>query len=146
MAQEFDLRDYSLKGESVPISQSVRSFPTEIGPTASSMISVSNNGVLLYRGGTTTDSQLQWIDRSGKAENPIVQRGVYHEPMISPDGKKVIVTITEGSKNQDLWLLDLTRNVPTRLTFDPGIDGSAIWSPDGSTIYFSSDRGGRFAI
>ena len=37
---------------------------------------------------------------------------------------------------------DLQRDTPTLLTFDPGVDSSPIWSPDGQRVVFSSDRDG----
>ena len=46
----------------------------------------------------------------------------------------------------DLWLLDVARDVTTRLTFDPGADAYPTWSADGTTIYFSSTRRGGFRV
>jgi Tol biopolymer transport system component len=34
----------------------------------------------------------------------------------------------------------------TRFTFDPAIDISAIWTPDGSHIIFASNRSGKFEL
>ena len=46
--------------------------------------------------------------------------------------------------NTDVWLLDSART--TRFTFDMGRDVSAIWSPDGRRIVFSSNRKGAFDL
>jgi Tol biopolymer transport system component len=46
--------------------------------------------------------------------------------------------------NSDVWILDGARSI--RLTFDPGIDGGAVWSPDGSRVAFNSLRTGVFNI
>ena len=42
----------------------------------------------------------------------------------------------------NLWMLDISRDSLTRLTFDELIDRNPVWSPDGEWIYFSAFRGG----
>jgi TolB protein len=41
-----------------------------------------------------------------------------------------------------VYTLDLSSQVLTRMTFDPGIDTEPTWSADGSKLYFTSDRAG----
>jgi len=41
-----------------------------------------------------------------------------------------------------VWLLDVTRGALRRFTNAPSTEGSAVWSPDGRRIVFSSDRRG----
>ena len=66
-------------------------------------------------------------------------------PEISPDGKRIAVDRTvQGAR--DVWLMDLVRGRATRFTFDPGIDGYPVWSPDGTQIVFESNRKGNFDI
>jgi Tol biopolymer transport system component len=48
--------------------------------------------------------------------------------------------------NVDVWLVDVSRGVPNRFTFDAGIDASPIWSPDGSQLVFRSTRQGSFDL
>ncbi len=147
MAQDFDANSLELIGDPVAITQNVQSFPTEVGPTALSVVSVSSNGILVFRSGSTAITQLRWTDRAGKESDPLVVPGIYHEPVLSPDAARVTLSIEDAQRGQDVWTLDLSRNVMTRLTFDPALEGSPLWSPDGGTIYFSSNRnGGRFAI
>jgi Tol biopolymer transport system component len=61
---------------------------------------------------------------------------------ISPDGKRVALSAYEHG-NLDVWIHDLERPVKTRLTFDPGNDLSAQWSPLGKEIAFYSVRSGE---
>jgi len=42
-----------------------------------------------------------------------------------------------------LWTADLSRQTLMQLTFNPGNDASASWSPDGRLIAFSSSRAGK---
>ena len=57
---------------------------------------------------------------------------------LSPDGKTVAVQrLVNG--NPDVWLIDVERGVPRRLTVAQGFDGAAVFSPDGRRIAYMSD-------
>jgi len=61
---------------------------------------------------------------------------------LSPDEKQLAVSRLDlQAGTTDIWVIDLVRNKPSRLTFDPAADAGPVWSPDGSRIIFSSDRG-----
>ncbi len=42
--------------------------------------------------------------------------------------------LVDGSGNRDIWILDVTRTVPVRFTFDPARDAAPVWSADGRHI------------
>ena len=63
------------------------------------------------------------------------------DPTLSPDGTKAVFTAVG-----DLWMSDLATGETTQLTDDAFIDLSPSWSPDGSTIAFVTDRGGKADI
>jgi len=66
----------------------------------------------------------------------------YVNPVLSPDGK--YVAFQRGSP-ADIWVLDIQKGVNNRLTSHPAADIFPIWSPNGRTIVFESDReGGRY--
>jgi len=44
--------------------------------------------------------------------------------------------------NEDIWLIDAARGVPTRFTYDAALDHDPLWSPDGSRVVFASNRTG----
>ena len=79
---------------------------------------------------------------SGKRSMVSARAGINGAPAWSPDGKKLALTLSGNNGNLDIYLLDLGSQALTRLTEDPGIDTEASFAPDGSAIYFTSDRSG----
>ncbi len=71
--------------------------------------------------------------------------GMTFSPRFSPDGQKVIMSLSEGS-NTNLYAMDLRTRTTTRLTDTAAIDTAPSYSPDGSQITFESDRGGAQQI
>jgi eukaryotic-like serine/threonine-protein kinase len=146
LAHPFDVSKLELSGESITIAQNVLSYPSEFGPTGNSVISVSTNGHLVFLSGAPPITQPVWEDRAGKAAEPIVPPGVYREPMISPDGKKIALS-RHVESTEDIWLIDTSHDVTmSRFTFDPAADVSPTWTPDGSHIIFASNRNGKFEL
>ena len=142
VAQPFDADRLQLSGEPFVVVEGVLNFPGEGGPTAYAAFSVSANGHLAYLLGKASVTQMHWFDRAGNSLGSIGPPGDYHEPQLSPDGKRIAVS-REDTQSQDLWLLDAARGTMARFTFDPARDICPLWSPDGSRIVFSSARGGK---
>ena len=95
-----------------------------------------------HSGGASPKRSLVWFGRDGKRLDEAGQPESYLRLRISPDGKRAVVSRTDGS-NIDLWLLDFSRSAAmTRLTFDPKVDDYPVWSPDGRQVAFASDRSG----
>lgn len=70
----------------------------------------------------------------------------FSTPQLSPDGKWILVTGSsrsekEGIDNTDIFVVRTDGTQLTQLTYHPGNDMSAIWSNDGRSIYFLSQRG-----
>jgi TolB protein len=85
-----------------------------------------------------------YIQRIRTGERRLVSQraGVNGAPTFSPDGTRLALTLSGSGGNLDLWLLDLGTQALTRLTDDPAVDTEAAWSPDGKSLYFTSDRAG----
>jgi len=70
----------------------------------------------------------------------------YETPRFSPDGQKIAVGVRQADGYKDIWLLDSQGNKLDELMHDRAIDSGAVWSADGRSIYFSSDRSGVFNL
>jgi Tol biopolymer transport system component len=81
------------------------------------------------------ESSWEWIERNGTRKKiDGVPGGSYVFPRLSPDGQRVAVNVRRSaSRVADVWVYDLLRAAPTRLTFE-GSNGSPVWSPDGSRV------------
>jgi eukaryotic-like serine/threonine-protein kinase len=147
MAQPFDADKQALFGEPYPIAEDVVHYG-EIGPTDLGVFSISANGVLCYQTGNKSLSQLTWVDRSGKQLGTVGPAGSFIEPALSPDGRRVAVTMEKEAPGDpaDIWILELAHGTFTRLTTAPRLDQRPSWSPDGSRIVFGSDRNGVFEL
>ena len=101
--------------------------------------SVSNTGLLIYRKASpVAGKQLMWFEHSGKPIGPVGAVANYGGVDLSPKGDRAAVDITT-SNNRDIWVMDLNRAVPSRITFDAASDWTAIWSPNGEHLGFASN-------
>ncbi|GAA4445891.1 S41 family peptidase [Nibrella saemangeumensis] len=62
-------------------------------------------------------------------------------PAVSPDGKTIVFTY-----KGDLWKVSATGGSATPLTFHEAHDFMPVWSRDGKSIAFTSDRYGNFDV
>jgi TolB protein len=69
--------------------------------------------------------------------------GMTFAPRFSPDGQKVILSLGRDDGNSNIFSMDLRSRTTTRLTDSGSIDTSPSYSPDGSQVVFTSDRGGQ---
>jgi serine/threonine protein kinase len=69
--------------------------------------------------------------------------GLTYQPALSPDGKLLAYASDRGGEgNLDIWVQQVPRGEPIRVTHDGVDDSDPSFSPDGSTITFRSDRAG----
>jgi TolB protein len=80
--------------------------------------------------------------RSGERRRVSARAGINGAPAWSPDGTTLALTLSRKDGDVDIYTLNLSTQVLTRMTFDPGIDTEPQWSHDGRKIYFNSDRAG----
>jgi Tol biopolymer transport system component/predicted Ser/Thr protein kinase len=142
MAQPFDPDRGRFLGDAFPIAENVFVDPL----FSRGAFSASENGVLAYQTGEALlGARFNWYDRTGKElgpamSEPIMARGF----RLSPDDSRLAANIFDlGGGNMDIWVIDLKRGARSRLTFEPTIETSPVWSSDGARIAYSSDRKGQ---
>ena len=140
MARPFDLSRLQFSGEPRQVAAAIATSSAQDASFA-----VSDTGVLAYAARTRAPGRLTWLDCAGRPAGVLGDVQDYLGLRRLPDGRTIAVTRVDASSNApDLWLLDVGRGVSSRFTFDPWIDVSPAWSPDGATIVFASSRLGRF--
>ncbi len=102
-------------------------------------LAISQSGTLVYAAAGARDNRLLWVDRHGREAQAVASADGWRDIALSPEGLRVAVQRIVPDAN-DIWTIDLVRGVPSRFTFSPDVDDDPVWSPDGTTIAFSSTR------
>jgi len=143
MAVPFDEKRGELKGDPAPVAQDVSHNPG----TWRSAFDVSDKGVLVFQaGGSEKPSQVLWLAPGNNSPTPAVEgRDNYRELRLSPDGKRLAVTI--GAPHAEVWVCDLKRGIKTRLTFtNAGFVSTVAWAPDGGRLVYTEVGSGGARI
>jgi Tol biopolymer transport system component len=89
------------------------------------------------------------FDRQGAILNAVGPRGLYAQPVFSPDAKRLAVGKADLEKEtQDLWVFDVATGSGIQLTAGQPRESAAApaWSPDGSQVAYVAVRGGNFGL
>jgi eukaryotic-like serine/threonine-protein kinase len=143
-AQKLDLKTQRLVGEPWTVASDVGVLPRIMHAVFSG---TDTNSLVYQKGAKALGSRLTWFDRSGKPLGTLGDAGVYSNPKIDGKGRMVAYDKTDpGNLNTDVWTYDLQTGDRKRLTFDPALDATPMWSPDDSQIVFTSSRGPAFNL
>jgi eukaryotic-like serine/threonine-protein kinase len=134
-----DTSTATLSGNPMVIADSVGFQPS----TYWAALTASSSGTLIYNTSTgATLSVLTWMDRSGKQLGQLGGPVVQCNPMISPDGNRVAVDISDPKANNvDIWLESTNASGNARFTFDPAEEVVGVWSRSGQTLAYRSAGG-----
>ncbi|HEY3214972.1 MAG TPA: protein kinase [Candidatus Eisenbacteria bacterium] len=142
-AQRFDKKSKKLAGEPISIGEALSGPSFDGAPN----VSASAAGVVAHLSGNQANTDLVWLDRSGRRTGVVaVPPGRYEEFDVSPDGSRLALVRANSPASGDIWLVELARGVMTRFTFGPSRNGHPLWSPDSKRIVFSSDRDGPWNL
>jgi serine/threonine-protein kinase len=144
-AVPFDLERLEVTGSPVAMETSVHTSSQD--ETGAAGYDISDTGVLAFAPPTglgTREATLVFLDRAGN-ETPVTDgpRRV-GAAVLSPDGKRIAAQLND-IEGTHIWLFAVDRAGAQRLT-TTGRNTAPIWSHDGRTVYFASNRDGATDI
>jgi hypothetical protein len=141
LAVPFDTARVEVTGEAITVATGVSA---EIG-RGRSHFAVSRAGSLVYAPGDvdTYARELLWVGRDGSTAPATKARRGFHTVGLDAAGGRVLLGV--AASDDDIWMLDLVRDVPTRLTFGTE-NGFPAFAPDDNRFAWSSDRHGAFNV
>ena len=142
MAQPFNEKGLAVTAGAVPLTEQVRT--DSFGIRRMGVFSLARDGLLAYLAGAAGSQQLTWFDRGANPLRTVGEAGDFFSVEFSVDRKSV--GVTRPGQNEDIWIYDVTRGLPTRFTFSPAMERFPVWSPDGRSIAYSSNAKGPFDL
>jgi hypothetical protein len=120
MAQRFEPARLELSGNAFPVAGNI----DHETPSSNAFFSVSADGsVIAYHEAGRAMEQLTWFNRDGSIQGIVGPKGLYGQPRLSPDGKRLAVHIPDPiSGNRDIWIINLVNASKTRFTSNPAND------------------------
>jgi serine/threonine-protein kinase len=136
MAVPFNPESQEITGQPVPVLEDIALDLSN----GNSQFSFSQNGMFAYIPASTlaVKNELLWVDRRGKQQRVTETLQRYSDPALSPDGRRVAVTVIGDSR--DVWIHDLGRGTLTRLTFGDTAEFNPVWTPDGRRLIYSLEE------
>jgi serine/threonine protein kinase/Tol biopolymer transport system component len=139
-AVSFDIRTLTATGSPIPVLEGVQVNAGGLAP-----FNIAAAGTLVYRPGGANDRTLTWINRQGIRDPVIDKRQAYLDPALSPDGRRIAVSITtelgEGEMAaDDIWVYDIETKALSRVTFGKGRHLQPVWVDSRRLIYAAENQ------
>ena len=135
LAVPFDASQGAVTGAAVPVIEGIE----QGDPGRVAQYAFADSGSLVYERRRSADAlSLVWVNREGEEREFPLPSANYNWPRVSPDGTKLAVTIDD--ELTDVWISDVGRGTPFKLTTHPELDNVPHWTPDGEHVVFASAR------
>ncbi|HEX9800227.1 MAG TPA: protein kinase [Thermoanaerobaculia bacterium] len=135
--QPFDQDNLLLFGRPTRIAEGMESW----GGIGLPVFSFSDQGALVYQGGEAR-SRLIWKDRSGRELGEVGTSAAYEHVRLAPDGRRAVVELQDPQRGMsELWIVDLPRNVASRVDATGSDVILPVWSPGGERLVYCRAAG-----
>jgi serine/threonine-protein kinase len=130
----FDLQTLDVTTEGVPLVEKVAVNASGVADFAVA------NGTLAYLPlrQAVAVSRLAWLNRDGTVAPLPLSPGAYANPVLSPDGQRIAVSVQEPGA-RTVWMYELSRQSFTRVSPRGESVGMVSWSADSRRLAFWSD-------
>ena len=140
--QRFDLDSHVLVGERAAVAENIE---PDLKITGAVRITAADDGTLAFLSPADARTRVNWVDDQGKVIHVLTEPGYYVNPSLSPDDKTLAISrIDPDTGRNAIWLIDTTTGALSPFVNDGVNADSPIWSFDGKSILYTSDRRGVF--
>ncbi len=133
VAQPFDVGRGVLTGAPSIVAQNVH-FDSS---TWHGVFDAAGRTLIYQAGGSIAGTHLIWFGHDGTSLGALADVARYYDLKLSPDGHRLVTNAGEPTRAA-IWIIDIARNVRTRLTFEGSMNEAPVWSVDGSEILYAS--------
>jgi Tol biopolymer transport system component len=125
----------------------INSVASAVWNTAQYAISDAGSLIYLSGGGSDIVSQLNSAagettlviaNLDGSSRDLGTEPRNYFRPRVSPDGAHIAVEV--AGTDTHIWILDTSTGIGEQLTFEGGLNQMPVWTADGLSVVFRSDR------
>lgn len=120
------------------LSEALRAREPDVSPDGKQVVYV-------VHGGGTSHLEVAELANLEHTRRTLVRSRRYEQvftPRWSRDGKRIAYSAWSKGGYRDIWVLEVASGVRTRVTYDRALDRGPVFSPDGTLLYFASDRTG----
>lgn len=133
VAQPFDVAQGVLTGAPSIVAQNVH-FDSS---TWHGVFDAAGRTLIYQAGGSIAGTHLIWFGHDGTSLGALADVARYYDLKLSPDGHRLVTNAGEPTRAA-IWIVDIARNVRTRLTFEGSMNEAPVWSADGSEIIYAA--------
>jgi len=142
VAHPFDAHRREFTGEPRPIAEDVWFDP---GVTAQTSLSVSGNGIIVFRTGGVEVTDLVWHDRQGRLLGTEWEGKGFATFDLSRDGKQILATLPGQGVERNAWLYDIATATARQVT-SAGDAITAVFSDDATRGLLGMHSGSKSGV